>query len=74
MQDVKYNYRPLKVTADESGITIMNRNLFTDASEYACIITVSENGTDVGKHYERFEVKPLSKKKFKWTRIISRIF
>ena len=66
MQDVKYNYRPLKITADESGITIMNRNLFTDASEYACIITVSENGTDVGKHYERFEVKPLSKKKYKW--------
>ena len=66
MQDVKYNYRPLKITADEKGITIYNRNLFTNASEYACVITVAKNGTEEDRYFETFPVEPLSTKKFKW--------
>jgi beta-galactosidase len=66
MQDVKYNYRPLKIEADEDGIIITNRNLFTDASDYACIITVEKNGTPEDRRVESFGVKPLSTKRFKW--------
>lgn len=66
MQDVKYNYRPLKVTADENGIIIKNRNLFTDASEYGCIITIERDAAEIGRHYESFSVAPLATKKFKW--------
>ena len=66
MQDVKYNYRPIKTEADEKGITIVNRNLFTDVSEYGCIITIEENGEAVGRHYEEFNVPPLHTKSFKW--------
>ena len=66
MQDVKYNYRPLKIEADESGITITNRNLFTDASEYACVITVERNGTPEDRRVETFSVRPLGTKRFKW--------
>ena len=66
MQDVKYNYRPVKIDADEKGIMLTNRNLFTDLSEYGCLITVAEDGDIKDRYRERFYLSPLSKKKFKW--------
>ncbi|MCR5773886.1 MAG: DUF4981 domain-containing protein [Lachnospiraceae bacterium] len=66
MQDVKYNYRPVKIEADEQGITITNRNLFTDVSEYRCVIIVTRNGEEKERHHETFFVPPLRTKRFKW--------
>ena len=66
MQDVKYNYRPLKIMADRKGITIHNRNLFTDASEYACIISIAVNGMEEERHRAVFQVEPLTTRSFSW--------
>ncbi len=66
MQDVKYNYRPVKISGTETGITFENRNLFTDVSEYGCTIKVERNGFETERYETSFEVKPLSKKTFGW--------
>ena len=66
MQDVKYNYRPLKIEADAKGFTITNRHLFTNASEYLCCISILANGKEIETLAETFSVEPLSTSKFKW--------
>lgn len=66
MQDVKYNYRPFIIEADEDGLTIFNRNLFTDASEYDCVVSVEQDGMPLDAITGRFEVPPLGRAKYSW--------
>ncbi len=64
MQEVKYNYRPVCVSFEGEEILIRNRNLFTNTSEYDCVITVSREDKVAAEITGQFEVEPLSEKKF----------
>ncbi len=64
MQEVKYNYRPVCVSFDGDEIVIRNRNLFTNSSEYACVITVSEEERILTQITGEFDVEPLTEKRF----------
>ena len=44
MQEVKYNYRPVKLACDGDMVKVTNRNLFTDVSEYDCCVTLERRG------------------------------
>ncbi|MEG2315653.1 MAG: glycoside hydrolase family 2 TIM barrel-domain containing protein, partial [Clostridia bacterium] len=49
MQEVKYLYQPIRLTPDESGVTIQNRHLFTNASAYLLHWSLLRNGTSIQK-------------------------
>ncbi len=65
MQEVKYDYQELKISADrkegtdEIKWTILNRNLFTDSSVYDCELVTERNGRFVSVEHPEFNVKPL---------------
>lgn len=44
MQEVKYNYQNIGIEVGEDSITIHNRNLFVDTSDFACVVTVEKEG------------------------------
>ena len=56
MQEVKYDYRNFKIVpsfAEKNGmsyvnLTVKNNSLFTDFSEYECVITASKDGVRIG--------------------------
>ena len=60
-QEVKYLYQDLRLTPCENGVTIENRRLFEDTSEYEFIYSVLKDGEPIFQ--KRFEavVRPLDK-------------
>ncbi len=74
MQEVKYNYRNFKLdldfTVDGQGgenfvnLDIKNNSLFTDASEYECVVTVTLDGVRVADRIIEVSCAPGEKKRF----------
>lgn len=60
MQEVKACYQPLDVKVDGTKVTIVNRNLFTDTSEYDCVVTVEREGVLISEEQIMTKVPPLS--------------
>lgn len=60
MQEVKFNYQNISVAFEEHSFTVVNKNLFTDTSEYQCIVILQKNGTVVKKQKMDTNVVPLS--------------
>ncbi|MGC6175626.1 glycoside hydrolase family 2 TIM barrel-domain containing protein [Lacrimispora sp. 38-1] len=58
-QEVKYLYQNLRLTPDENGVSIENRRLFVNTSDYEFVYTVLKNGDPIFQ--KRFEavVEPL---------------
>ncbi|MCR5595356.1 MAG: DUF4981 domain-containing protein [Lachnospiraceae bacterium] len=60
MQEVKYNYRPIECKITEDKVIVINRHLFTNTSEYDCVITVLKDGEEIKKASLKTDVEPLS--------------
>ena len=60
MQEVKFNYQNISVAFEEHSFTVVNKNLFSDTSEYQCIVILQKNGTVVKKQKMDTNVVPLS--------------
>ena len=47
MQEVKFNYRSIRICFDERGFTVKNRYLFTDTASFHAAAILLENGREV---------------------------
>lgn len=59
MQEVKYNYQNIKVLIEDTNVTVINKNLFTNTEQYECIVTVQKNGKLIQKEILETAVAPL---------------
>ena len=64
MQEVKYVYSMFDIVPSASGVTITNRALFTDVSEYMCRVMVEKDGICVEKASLSPQVAPGETKDF----------
>lgn len=60
MQDVKYNYQNISIAFGDDEVTIINRNLFTDLSEYEAVFILEADGRKVREVSADIELEPLS--------------
>lgn len=49
MQEVKQLYAPVRLTVDETGVTVENRNLFLPLSEYCFRVVLTKEDRFLGK-------------------------
>ena len=63
MQEVKYNYRPVKLDCDGKTVKVTNRNLFTDVSEYECIYLLECHGKKIKETRRSISCAPLSEER-----------
>lgn len=64
MQEVKYNYQNIDVKVKNDKFEIINKNLFTNTSEYECIVRLDINGNEIATVSVDTDVKPLSSKTY----------
>ncbi len=64
MQEVKFNYSPIKISFSGGKIIIKNRSLFKDTSDYDCRLIVERDGEYQFSLKHNYSVPPLSEKKF----------
>lgn len=60
MQEIKYIYQNFVITADAGQITIKNKNLFTDASVYDCMVSLHRDGILIKSTNINMNVAPLT--------------
>lgn len=60
MQEVKYNYQNISVSMDEKTIHVMNKNLFTNTSEFCCDVSLFRDGVLQQSVAIDTDVSPLS--------------
>lgn len=60
LQEVKYNYQPIKVKADAKQAEIINRHMFTATSAFRCIAILEKDGKEIARQELQTDVKPLS--------------
>ncbi len=67
MQEVKFNYQNITVEfgKDNQEFKVINKNLFTDTSDYEAVITLLVNGEGVADYAMVLPVAPLKSKNFK---------
>ncbi|MFV2047152.1 glycoside hydrolase family 2 TIM barrel-domain containing protein [Metabacillus sp. YM-086] len=70
MQEVKYLYQNIKLEADETGVTIKNKNLFKDTSDYLLTYTLFHEGEKLCEKIAEVNVSPQSEQRliFDWSR------
>ena len=65
IQEVKFNYQNISVEVEEDKITVHNKSLFTNTSEYECNVVVAFEGVPVCSYQLMTDVNPLSSKSYK---------
>ncbi|MBO4903307.1 MAG: DUF4981 domain-containing protein [Lachnospiraceae bacterium] len=66
MQTVKYNYQNLFVNFEQDSFTVINRNLFTDSSAFACVVILEKEGRQVTCAEVATHVQPLSEETYRF--------
>lgn len=64
MQDVKFNYQNIRVEVSETKVRVINRNLFTDTSDYDAWVTVLKDGVEIDRKSMNISVAPLEEGEF----------
>ena len=64
MQEVKYNYSPIRISFTKNKMVIKNNSLFKNTSDYDCRLIVEHDGEYVLSMKQTYAVPPLSEKKF----------
>ncbi|PGT85205.1 glycoside hydrolase family 2 TIM barrel-domain containing protein [Bacillus sp. AFS040349] len=63
MQEVKFLYQNIKLEADETGVTIKNKNVFKDTSDYLLKYTLFLEGEKVCEKTDEVNVLPQSEQR-----------
>ena len=66
MQEVKFNYRCIRVTFTESGFTVKNRYLFTDTSAFRAEAILLADGAEVCRKQLSISVPPQEQRGCPW--------
>ncbi|MBR4953545.1 MAG: DUF4981 domain-containing protein [Oscillospiraceae bacterium] len=64
MQEVKFNYQNISVRFEDSGFTVINKNLFVGTDIYDAFIILQENGIESFRTPAKISVEPLSEREF----------
>jgi beta-galactosidase len=64
MQEVKFNYQNIQIDIKGDKFKVINKNLFTNTSEYNCEISISLDGREISKASIDTSVEPLSEKTY----------
>ena len=64
MQEVKFNYRDIKIFVEDYKVKIINRSLFTGTWEYDCVVILERDGKEVMRKLMATDVPPLSEKEY----------
>ena len=64
MQEVKYNYQNIAVEFEGDGFTVVNRNLFVNASAFAAKAVLLKDGVEIKAAALDVDVPPLSEKRY----------
>ena len=66
MQEVKFNYQNISVDFSETGdaFTVINKNLFTDTSNYDAYLLLQKNGKCIREKKVTISVAPLAKQTY----------
>lgn len=62
LQEVKYLYQNIQIDVKERVFEIINRNLFSDADEYDCVVTLEKEGCLLKAEKVSVSVPPLTEK------------
>lgn len=62
LQSVKYNYQNFSMKVEDGKAEIWNKSLFTDTSEFVCVVTLQKDGEVKAEKTMETEVKPGEKK------------
>ncbi len=60
MQEVKFNYRSIRISFGRDSFTVRNRNLFTNTNAYDCVVTLAKDGEMLEEQAVTVSVEPLS--------------
>jgi beta-galactosidase len=64
MQEVKYNYQNITAEVSAEQVRVINKNLFTRTSAFACTVTLSRNGIPMRQKPLVTDVAPLSEETY----------
>lgn len=64
MQEVKFNYQSFAITIENGSFIVQNKSLFTNASEYDCVVSLSLDGKETASAVLEVAVEPLSTQTF----------
>ncbi len=64
MQEVKFNYQSIKAFVEQDKVKVVNKNLFTNTSEYSCVVTLERDGKKLCERFLATDVEPLSEKTY----------
>lgn len=66
MQEVRFNYRSIRVEFTDGGFRVKNRFLFTSTDEYRALAILQKDGAEVRTYELSVSVPPLSEAEFEW--------
>ncbi len=64
LQEIKYLYQDIRVQFGKQDFTVTNRSLFTDTSQYRCVILLQKEGETLREETLETSVPPLASKTF----------
>lgn len=70
MQEVRFNYRCIRVCFHEKGFTVKNRYLFTDTSVFHAEAILHADGQEAGSQPLNISVPPLEESSFPWPKAL----
>ena len=66
MQEVRFNYRNIRVEFTDRGFLVKNRFLFTDTGAFRTLIILQKNGEELCRQEITVPVPPLAEAEFAW--------
>lgn len=64
MQEVKFNYQNISIEVSKATLTIWNKNLFVNTSDYQCVVKLEKYGKQLACVELETDVAPLTKKEY----------
>lgn len=71
MQDVKFNYQNIRVYVENDKVKVVNTSLFTNTSEFDCVVILERDGKKLLEKRMATDVEPLSEKEYELPQAIS---
>lgn len=59
MQEVKFNYQNIVAEATKDALTVKNRSIFTNTSEFECVLTLARDGVQIAETVIETDVPPM---------------
>ena len=72
MQEIRFNYRDIRVEFTDDGFRVKNRFLFTDTGDFRAFAVLQKDGEEILCREMDISVPPLSEAEFSWPDALTR--